>query len=157
MLENMKDRNVRTARKKMAAILKGRYCFWQRLRISGPFVLLFMNILTSSSLPAYSTATKPTADSLWEEYVVQPILSLTTTEQSRSETKSGIYLKTRLLPGKRISGIVHDTVKVVDFPQRVYFARLHLQEVVLLSYVVKPKKHWMRPSAQGRKPYWKIL
>lgn len=39
----------------------------------------------------------------------------------------------RLLPGECIPGIVHDTVKVIDFSQRVHLPRLHLQKVILLS------------------------
>lgn len=38
-----------------------------------------------------------------------------------------------LSPGERVPGVVHDTVKVIDFSQRVHLPGLHLQKVVLLS------------------------
>lgn len=38
-----------------------------------------------------------------------------------------------LIPGECIPGIVHDTVKVIDFSQRIHLPRLHLQKVILLS------------------------
>lgn len=37
-----------------------------------------------------------------------------------------------LSPGECVSGIVHDTVKIVGLPQGLHFLDFHLQEVILL-------------------------
>lgn len=38
-------------------------------------------------------------------------------------------------PGECVAGIVHDTVKIVGLPQGLYLLDLHLQEVILLSWL----------------------
>ncbi len=55
----------------------------------------------------------------------------------------------RLLPGECIPGIVHDTVKVIDFSQRVHLPRLHLQKVILLSCEGKKGKEQMKYEAES--------
>lgn len=45
----------------------------------------------------------------------------------------------RFLPGESVSSIVHDAVEVIDLSEWVHLTRLHLQEVVLLSYEMKPR------------------
>lgn len=59
---------------------------------------------------------------------------------------SGTWLS---LPGECIPGIVHDTVKVIDFSQRVHLPRLHLQKVILLSYERKKRKAKLKYEAES--------
>lgn len=54
-----------------------------------------------------------------------------------------------LLPGECIPGIVHDTVKVIDFSQRVHLPRLHLQKVILLSCERKKGKAQLKYEAES--------
>lgn len=53
----------------------------------------------------------------------------------RKQTQGGASFQdlAGLSPGKRVPGVVHDTVKVIDFSQRVHLPGLHLQKVVLLT------------------------
>lgn len=55
-----------------------------------------------------------------------------------------------LLPGECIPGIVHDTVKVIDFSQRVHLPRLHLQKVILLSCERKKRKAQLKYEADSQ-------
>lgn len=55
-----------------------------------------------------------------------------------------------LLPGECIPGIVHDTVKVIDFSQRVHLPRLHLQKVILLSCERKRRKAQLQYEADSQ-------
>lgn len=55
-----------------------------------------------------------------------------------------------LLPGESIPGVVHDTVKIIDFSQRVHLPRLHLQKVILLSCERKIGKAWMKYEAKSQ-------
>lgn len=53
----------------------------------------------------------------------------------RKQTEGGASFQdlAGLSPGERVPGVVHDTVKVIDFSQRVHLPGLHLQKVVLLT------------------------
>lgn len=55
-----------------------------------------------------------------------------------------------LLPGECIPGIVHDTVKVIDFSQRVHLSRLHLQKVILLSCERKKRNAQLKYEADSQ-------